>query len=158
MNGSDPLARLRDIHLPEPVGWWPPAPGWWLVGIAVLVVVVLTVVYLRRWVKKGRYRREAKRELRLLIDNRSGMNDRRLIEELNILLRRVAIEAYGREQVASLAGRRWLEFLDSKGDTDRFTAGPGMVLGEGHYRPEVKADSDRLIPLLEKWLGRRHPC
>ena len=158
MNGSDPLAQLRDIHLPEPVGWWPPAPGWWLVAIAGLVLVLLAARYIHRWLGRGRFRREARHELRVLAENRSGVDDRLLIEQLNILLRKVAIEAYGREQVAPLVGRRWLEFLNSKGDTDRFTNGPGMVLGEGHYRPEVKADPDRLVPLLEKWLGRRHPC
>ena len=27
---NDPLAQLRDIHLPEPILWWPLAPGWWV--------------------------------------------------------------------------------------------------------------------------------
>ena len=22
---------LRDLHLPEAIGWWPLAPGWWVV-------------------------------------------------------------------------------------------------------------------------------
>ena len=28
---------LRDLHLPEAIGWWPLAPGWWLV-IAIALV------------------------------------------------------------------------------------------------------------------------
>jgi len=158
MKGSDPLAQLRDIHLPEPIGWWPPAPGWWLVGFVMLIIAAVGGVYLLRLLKNGRYRREAKQELRRLAENPDGLDDRQLIEQFNILLRRFAIRAYGRKTVSSLAGQRWLEFLDSKGATDRFSAGEGAVLGEGHYRPKTKADPDRLVPLLEKWLGRRHPC
>ncbi|MDF1577548.1 MAG: DUF4381 domain-containing protein [Desulfurivibrionaceae bacterium] len=158
MTGGDPLAQLRDIHLPEPVGWWPPAPGWWLAGILFLLVAVTGGRYLLRRLRNGRYRREAGRELRRLAENRVGGDDRQFVEELAILLRRVAIHAYGREAVARLSGRSWLAFLDRKGDTDQFTNGPGRVLGEGLYRAEIEAERDRLITLVEKWLGRRHPC
>jgi len=35
----DPLAPLRPLHLPDQIGWWPPAPGWWLLaGVAAVVL------------------------------------------------------------------------------------------------------------------------
>ena len=33
---------LRDLHLPEAVGWWPLAPGWW----GVIAVVTASLGYL----------------------------------------------------------------------------------------------------------------
>lgn len=42
MKNIDPAEiPLRDIHLPEPISWWPLAPGWW-----VLVAVLLTLLVL----------------------------------------------------------------------------------------------------------------
>ena len=63
MNPADPLAQLRDIHLPEPVSWWPPAPGWWIVLLLSLAAVVLVIYYLRKYWLQRRYRRVALREL-----------------------------------------------------------------------------------------------
>lgn len=45
--GDDPLAGLRDIHLPPDVPFWPPAPGWF--ALAGLVVLVLLVLAVREW-------------------------------------------------------------------------------------------------------------
>ncbi|MGB5726303.1 MAG: DUF4381 domain-containing protein, partial [Thiogranum sp.] len=44
---------LRDIHLPDPLSWWPPAPGWWLL-LTLLVAIALLGGYLLH-----RYRRNA---------------------------------------------------------------------------------------------------
>jgi len=33
------LQELRDIRGLDPLPWWPPAPGWWLVLAAALVLV-----------------------------------------------------------------------------------------------------------------------
>ncbi len=158
MNGADPLAQLRDIHLPAPIGWWPPAPGWWLLAIVVLAIVVAATHFILRYIRRNRYRKVALHELQLLKTEQIGASTRDTIERLAMLLRRVAIQTCGREVVSPLVGNAWLEFLDSKGQTDQFTTGPGKVLGEGHYHQTVEADLDQLMQLVEQWIGRSRQC
>lgn len=158
MNGVDPLAQLRDIHLPEPISWWPPAPGWWLLAIILLAVIAATSHFMRRYIRKNRYRKEALKELKLINENRIGHSTRDILEQIAILLRRVAIQSCGREAVAPLVGKSWLRFLNSKGKTDQFTKGPGKVLEEGLYRQTAEADLDQLFPLVEKWIRGKHQC
>jgi hypothetical protein len=155
MNGPDPLAQLRDIHLPPPVDWWPPAPGWWLLLIFGLAIVLAGGHFIRRHIRRNRYRKEALHELQRLTENRDGQSKGDILEQVAMLLRRIAIQACGREEVAPLVGGAWLRFLDRKGGTDQFTKGAGKVLAEGLYRPTVEVDLDQLLPLVKKWIRRK---
>ena len=43
----DPLAALRGLHLPEPVGLWPLAPGWWMVFVAFSLLLFGAIAWRR---------------------------------------------------------------------------------------------------------------
>ena len=155
-NVNDPLAQLKDIHLPEPVSWWPPAPGWWLLGICLLLAVFVGGYYLWKFIRRGRFRREALVDLRQL---REAHQDQRiLLEEVSRLLRQVAIAKYGREEVAPLSGTGWLQFLDRTGNTDQFSQGAGKALGTMLYQPTVAIDGEQLCGLAAAWIKRQRRC
>ncbi len=46
MNPSE--LGLRDIHLPGDIPWWPPAPGSWLLGAALLGLIFIVLLRYRR--------------------------------------------------------------------------------------------------------------
>ncbi len=62
-SANDPLAQLRDIHLPDPISWWPPAPGWWVLAVVVLALLFFMTRKVRHTVQyhvsQGKYRNEA---------------------------------------------------------------------------------------------------
>lgn len=150
MNTADPPAQLRDIHLPEPVSWWPPAPGWWIVALVTLAALILALYLVRRYLRRTRYRRLAIRELEILMAREK--DNRALLEKISALLRRVAIHAYGRQEVAPLSGTAWLAFLDRTGKTDRFSRGEGKILGDAIYRASPEADMAGVRRAAEKWI------
>jgi hypothetical protein len=154
---TDPLADLRDWHLPDPVSWWPPAPGWWLVAAAALVALVLVVRLWFRWRRRTSLQRAARRELERLGRELAADGDRRrYLAELSRLLRRLALARYPRAQVAGLTGDDWLAFLDATGGDGEFSQGVGRVLVESAYRPadETAFDPERLAALVGRWVNR----
>lgn len=102
-NDAPSLQDLREIVVPESPSPWPFAPGVW---IAIAVVALLAA--LCGWILWDHRRRNAYRRagLTLLDDARSG-------HDISVLLKRVALATYPREEVASLFGPDWLEFLTS---------------------------------------------
>jgi len=152
---ADPLAGLRGWHLPEPVSWWPPAPGWW--ALAALVILLAAAV---TWWGLSFYRsraaaRAAKAELRQLRElfRRDG-DASAFARGLSRLLRRYAIARFPRRQVAGLAGGDWLAFLDEHGGGGRFRGGPGRVLADAPYRPVEQIAAGELADMVEDWIAR----
>jgi hypothetical protein len=147
---------LRDIHLPAAPSVWPPAPGWWLVGGALLVALAWLAV---RGLNALRLRRRRQQWLAAVVSLeseilRGGTPD--ALSQLSVLLRRIALARFPREEVAALTGRAWLEFLDASGGGGRFAHGPGQVLEAGPYRRAVPADLDgaALMALVRAWVLR----
>jgi len=148
---GDPLQGLRDIHLPAPVSFWPPAPGWWILALLIVVLLIAGIWWWRRW--QGRaYQRSALKQLHALQSRlHAGEAESHIIADLSILLRRAAMTRYGREQVASLQGKAWLEFLDRTGRHSTF-ASEGQALLDAPYRKQTTQQATPLIHLAQRWL------
>lgn len=148
MNPGAELA-LRDIHLPEPISWWPLAPGWWiLLGVVILLLCALIYsVYL--WRSK-RVLRQLQHELQQLKRTYQKNGDTaQTIKQLSVLLRRAGISYFPRHDVASLTGDNWLNFLDEISHGKDFSKGIGKVIRSGPYQRAQAIDSKQLEALFD---------
>ena len=153
MNPSDPLAALRDIHAPAAPGFWPPAPGWLAAGIlAMLVMVAAGIIAVRRW-RAARFRREALASLRILrAHHAAGAPCAETAMELSTLVRRVALARHPREEVAGLAGERWIAWLES--GLPGLEASARAALLDAPYARERTFDVPRALAACECWIRR----
>lgn len=146
-----PLEQLRNIHLPDPVSWWPPAPGWWILGVLILSVIAAGIWWYRN--PSVRAYRVARKELKNLREEyQESQDDVRLVKELSVLLRRYALAVFGRQRVASLIGNAWMMFLNNTGKTLGFTEGAGQVLQTVPYGGHDRVEAQALLTLVEQWM------
>ena len=117
MNSANPvgnLSQLRDIHLPDPVGFWPLAPGWWGLILAIFVAFALIVLVTHR--RRLSARGAALMEVERLESQYAGTGDSgALASGLSVLLRQIALLAQDRTRVASLHGASRAHALDQGG-------------------------------------------
>ena len=153
MPAENPLANLKDIHLPPAVSWWPPAPGWWVLAVFFVLLIVLCAWWFRRRYERSRPRIEALRILKdLQVQHDKSPIALTTLRTLSQLLRRTALSFYQQEEVASLQGEEWLKFLDKTGQTTEFTVGAGKIFGTNLYQPEPDFEIEVLFPLVSKWV------
>ncbi len=147
----NPMLELRDIHAAAQPAFWPPAPGWWLMGAVILIVLILAVVKgLQAW-HRWRRRRFVLNELQALSKLDAGPE---LAARTSALLKRVALERFARREVARLSGEAWLAFLDRTGGDGRFAGAPGRVLADGPYVAATQFNAAALLELAADWVRR----
>lgn len=112
------IVDIGPILEPDPVLFTFETIGWKIVGIVLLIVAI---VLFYKWLKlyqKNKYRREAVQKLKLIETQKAESQYK--INQLNIILKQVAIITFGREKVAQLYGNDWFVFLDSKNKKSEF--------------------------------------
>ncbi|WP_353476742.1 DUF4381 domain-containing protein (plasmid) [Salipiger sp. H15] len=137
------LLKLLEMP-PDPaqVSYAPQTAGWWVMAAAALIVLAALVWALLRHRRANAYRRAALRALEQADDDPA---------QIAAVLRRTAVAAYPRRQVAKLYGEAWLNFLDTSFAGEGFADGPGRVLSSAAYRPVAAADP-LLRSLAERWI------
>lgn len=144
------LSNLRDIVTPPPVSWRPLALGWWLLlAAAAAVILFFALLAWRRW-RANAYRRAALRELQ-------AAGDAAAIAEV---LKRTALVAGSRVQVASLSGERWVDWLAETGGRP-VPAAVRRALAVGVFARNEGVDIPQLSAFAVDWI-RHHqvtrPC
>lgn len=176
MDDAELLAQLRDIHLPEAVGLWPAAAGWWiLAGLLAAITVIGLILGLRALHQRRRWRRVL-RELSLLrrsyvrasavhrravrrgnhtaVDTEAiGSLQLRYMNQVNTLLRRVALFHYPDSGVGGLSGGAWIDFIRATGDATRLDDDLARGLGFGRFQTHCEVDTEALYAMARVWIS-----
>lgn len=140
---------LRDLHLPDAVGWWPLAPGWWLLVLVTAVAAGYGLWRLYRRRQINRPRRYALRELaRYEAEYLEHRNPVMLGKQVSELLRRGMLAYVPRDEVAGLTGESWLAWLDQGMPLPYFHTQGGKSLLQLPYRDPAGDFSDVDITAL----------
>jgi hypothetical protein len=153
----DPLQiPLRDLHLPEMIGWWPLAPGWWfLIVLAAAGLGYLLYQSFMKW-RRNAARRVALRELaRIQSEFKDGVDEISLAIELSELLRRTMLAYAPRDEVAGLTGANWLRWLDHGLEDKPFSEGSGHNVESLPYRRPDAIEDDVDVAGLIKAVKKR---
>ena len=142
---------LREIHLPDPIHWWPPAIGWWALLALTLLVAAGVIYRLRRKPGVNPATLAFQALAKLEADTATPVPEK--LQALSILMKRLALTLHPRATVAGLTGEDWLLWLDTATGDTRFSQGAGRWLAEAPYRraPDATVLAE-LLELCRDWV------
>lgn len=135
------LDSLRDIVELPPVSWWPPAPGWWVL----VATVVAACAYggwscWRAW-RANAYRRAARAELQFATSP----------GQIAAVLKRAALIANPRVDVASMTGLQWCDWLGTSAGIP-ISENVRKLLTTGVFREQNEGSVSVLTKFAVDWI------
>lgn len=162
MDNAELLEQLADIHLPPAISFWPPAPGWWILALLLVTLAIVGGMKILRAIRQRRICAYALNELDKAYGSYSAAvasepvtaNDAGLqfANELNSVLRRVALWHFPDATVASLSGASWVDFIRQKGESSDLTDEIAETISRGRFKTRCDADIDQLYQFGRRWI------
>lgn len=149
------MNELKDIHLPDPVSWWPPAPGWWLLAVIVALLTFYAVKQLKKVTSRRKLKRSALAELNRCADEHrsrfeSGLtpsdNDQLFILQSVTVMRRCLLTVSSNSDLASQSASQFLSALNQQAAKPLFDQALIDRIDEIAYQkqPQPLSDDERL--------------
>lgn len=144
--------------MPDPVPFTFAAPGWYVAGVLLLLLLVAGAFLLGRRYRRNRYRRHALAWLEA--KQQSELTPAQLLFDTDMLMKQIAMHRYGAAQVASLQQQSWIDFLNnSSKPAPGFTATDAGLLAVSLYKPGADTMApeaiDQFITKAKSWI-RHH--
>ncbi|MFT6092172.1 MAG: hypothetical protein ACJA2Q_000054 [Pseudohongiellaceae bacterium] len=164
MDSEELLAQLADIHLPEPVNFWPPAPGWWI--LATLLLIMIAWIISKGFIISNRRKIKAQALVELdrcyssyvsELENESGSDANRsklsYANEANSVLKRVALVHFPGAAVAGLGGPEWVRFIRENGESTLLTTEISDALSHGRFQTKLEINVDEMNDFATQWIA-----
>ncbi|WP_270727594.1 DUF4381 domain-containing protein [Shimia sp. Alg240-R146] len=129
----DMLDLLKPVPEPEAISMMPQTQGWIWLAVAVVIVLIWGCVILVRRRHASAYRREALAELRSAAADPVKMAS---------IVRRAALVAFPRRQVAALVGQDWVRFLNGSCPDAPFTGSAAEAFVAAPYQQNPRANPE----------------
>lgn len=139
------LEGFVEISRPPEISWFPETLGWQIL-LFLFVLFILYRVYLifKRYMDNA-YRRWASEQLSQLTDSSED------IQKLPVLLKKTALYAYKRADVADLTGQAWEAWLDQECQKTSFSKAPiSGVLNSISYNPTAGLSTEQFSQLKQQ--------
>lgn len=148
------LSGLKDIHLPPVPPAWPPSARFWIVlgGVLLAVFLVRRIIVSRRIITARKY---ANREVES-ITKRFNKNGYKIASELSLLMRRIALMKFPKEEVSPLSGKEWRQFLEKTSKKPVFKGRAGDIIEDVMYIPPERFGKQDVAPLVaaaKEWIA-----
>ncbi len=144
--------ELRDIHLPEASLWWPPAPGWWLLALLSVILLLGSWWLWRRLRLRSVSRLSLTEFQRIREAHRDGQARSDTIRQIAALLRRVSISYRGRDESGASTGADWMREIAELAPGSGFSEQQLQLLTHDRYRRDYDCDIDSLLETCEAWI------
>jgi|TARA_R100000005_G_scaffold94816_1_gene73977 hypothetical protein len=142
---SQLIDLLHPMVTPEPVPMAPATTGWWVLGGWLLALMLIALGHRVATYRRNRYRREALRALDALAEQDPAPS-----QAAAVLLKRTALGAYPRRDVAALQGDAWAAFLCTSSGNDPVVTAAAPSLARAAYLAPV--NDPQLLAAARRWV------
>lgn len=156
MDSEELLAQLADIHLPAEVSFWPPALGWWILALLLLIAGSFATRKLYEKAEQRKACQNALAELEKCLEKLDESADQKkllqYVNDVNTVLRRVALVKFPESNPGSLVGETWVAFIRRAGNSSQLDDQLSAALSHGRFRKQIEVDSQALNQMARSWI------